>query len=268
MGHRTWPEQPLVSSRRRSDRLLVILNSLSQEKGSSVEETARMLGVSSATIRRDFAALEEQGLVLRARGGARRRPGLAEVPVQLRHHQARETKWRIAARVADMVPAGQHALAMTGGTTTMEIARMLKRRTRLTIVTNSLTIALEVASSPTGRVIITGGYVRNASLEAVGGLAESTYRTLPVHDAILGVDGISAAGGATTHNDVEARISGAMIEGAKRVIVVADGSKVAKTALAQMLPCSSIDILVTDASADPVEIESLRRLGVSVEVVS
>jgi DeoR family transcriptional regulator of aga operon len=88
-----------------------------------------------------------------------------------------------------------------------------------------------------------------------------------VGTAILGTDGISAHGGATTHDEVEARTNNAMVQHAQRVIVVADGSKVGRVTLAQMVEPEAIDLLITDSNADPGELDRLRSAGVQVEVV-
>jgi DeoR family transcriptional regulator of aga operon len=144
---------------------------------------------------------------------------------------------------------------------------MLSRRRGLTIVTNSLTIAVEVASSPSGKVIITGGAVRGASLEAVGALAENTFKAVSVGTAIIGADGVTVDGGVTTHDELEARTANTMIHAAKRVIVVVDGSKIGRVTHARMAEARDVDVLITDATADPGELERLRRIGVAVQVV-
>ena len=127
--------------------------------------------------------------------------------------------------------------------------------------------ALELAARPTTKVILTGGVVRSSSFEAVGVLAENTFKAVNVGTAILGVDGISAAGGATTHDEIEARTNHAMVEHAQRVMVVADGSKVGRVTFAQMAETSQVDVLITDTTADPDELERLRAAGVTVHLV-
>ena len=101
-------------------------------------------------------------------------------------------------------------------------------------MTNALTTAMEIASRPNLKVIMTGGVVRSNSFEAVGVIAEHTFNAINVGTAILGTDGISAAGGATTHDETEARTNNAMVSHAQRVVVVADGSKVGRVTLAKM----------------------------------
>ncbi|AQX81395.1 alkaline phosphatase [Plantibacter flavus] len=234
----------------------------------SIDELTERLQVSAPTIRRDLADLDDLGLVLRTHGGARAIEARDEVPVRFRDTQFREAKRRIAMRVAEMIPAGPYAIALSGGTTTAAVAKELSNRSELTIVTNSLTTATEIASRPNLQVIMTGGLVRSTSFEAVGALAENTFSAINVGTAILGTDGISAQGGATTHDEREARTNLAMVRHAQRVIVVADGSKVGRVTLARMAELGQIHDLVTDSSADPDELERLAAADIAVHVVA
>jgi DeoR family transcriptional regulator, aga operon transcriptional repressor len=267
MGQVTGLRLPHAASAKRADRMLAVLRSVNTRGAVALGELAEELQVSAATLRRDLAEMEDQGLLIRTHGGARSQAVHDEVPVHLRDLEAREAKRRIALRAAELIPAGPYAVALTGGTTTAEIARALARRPQLTIITNALTIALELAARPTAKVILTGGMVRSSSFEAVGVLAENTFKAVNVGTAILGVDGISASGGATTHDEVEARTNHAMVEHAQRVMVVADGSKVGRVTFAQMADTSEIDVLVTDTTADQGELDRLRDAGVAIHLV-
>lgn len=267
MGQATMLRLPHGASPKRAARMLVVLRCVNSRGAVAVADLAAELRVSPATLRRDLADMEDEGLLVRTHGGARPQATHDEMPVRLRALEAREAKGRIALRAAQLIPTGPHAVALTGGTTTAEIAKVLARRPQLTIITNALTIALELAARPTAKVILTGGVVRSTSFEAVGVLAENTFKAVNVGTAILGVDGISAVGGATTHDEVEARTNGAMLAHAQRVMVVADGSKVGRVTFAQVSDTSGVDVLVTDATADPQELERLQMAGVAVHVV-
>lgn len=233
----------------------------------SATELMSELGVSPATLRRDLAELEDQGLLTRTHGGARAHPAHDELPVRMRDSHYHAAKRRIARRAADLLPPGPYAIALSGGTTTAEVAKALATRPQLTIVTNALTTAMEIANRPNLKVIMTGGMVRPSSFEMVGSLAENTFNAVNVGTAILGTDGISAAGGATTHDETEARTNHAMVAHAQQVMVVADGSKVGRLTLAKMADLSEIHVLVTDASADPEELRRLQAAGLKVVVV-
>ncbi len=263
----SYESSPRAVSGKRSERMRVVLSLLYEQTSMSLAALANEVGTSSATLRRDLADLDEQGLLVRTHGGARALDARSEIPVGLRNNQFHGAKLRIARRAVEMIPSGPHALALSGGTTTGEVARALRNRAGLTIVTNSLTIAMECAARPRLKVIITGGVVRQTSFEAVGSLSEYTFNAINVATAVLGTDGISAGGGVTTHDETEARTNHAMVTNAQRVIVVADGSKVGKVTLAKMADLAEIDDFVTDSSADVDALELIAAAGVTVHVV-
>ena len=177
-----------------------------------VADLAERFGVSQATLRRDLQILEEQRLLRRTHGGALAQDVLYELPVRYRHAQHREQKRRIAAEVVTRIPEGPVAVGLTGGTTTSEVARLLVERTDLTVVTNALNIAAELALRPRLKLVVTGGVARSQSYELVGPWAEHTLRGVNVGLAVIGVDGISADGGLTTHDEVEAHTNATLIE--------------------------------------------------------
>lgn len=256
-----------VPSRKRSDRIVALLELLDRHGHVPIASVARSLGTSEATIRRDVALLAAQGLLRRSHGAvARVRDGL-EVPVALRDGRNHANKVRIAAVTAAMVPTGRHTVGLTGGTTTAEVVLALATRPDLTIVTNSLSIGMRAAEHGGARVLIGGGVLRPHSLELVGQLAESAVRLVQIDTAVVGADGISAAGGLTTHDETEARANHAMIEQATRVVAVADSSKVGHATPARLAELAEIDVLVTDSAAAPEELERIRAAGVDVRVV-
>lgn len=258
--------QPSAPSPRRAQRLVEILDLLTTRGALSVETMCHELEVSPATLRRDMTHLEEQGLVSRTRGGARANTG-PELPVHLRDTRSPLAKHAIAVTAAALVPADRPlAVAIGGGSTTAEVARQLGQRRRLTIVTNALTTAAAVAAQPNLQIIMTGGVIRSSSFELVGSLAESAFNGMSVNLAILGADGVSAAHGVTTHDHTEARTNHAMVSHAHRLMVVADGSKIGAATVAKVADASAVDLLVTDASADPQELARLTELGVTVHV--
>lgn len=259
---------PRAASSKRSGRMISLLTVLNERGAVALSELAKQLDVSPATLRRDLADLEHQGLLARTHGGARALGLPDELPVQLKDSLNTQAKHLIAIKAAQLIPSGRYAVALSGGTTTAEVARVLASRAELTIVTNSLTTAVEIASRPNLKVIMTGGVVRSSSFELVGSLAENTFNAVNVGTAILGTDGISARGGATTHDETEARTNHAMVMHAQHVMVVADGSKVGRLTLAKVVDLDQIDELVTDSSADQTELDKLSAAGVNIHVVA
>ncbi len=251
----------------RSDRMVSLLAILREQGEVQLRDLAVQLGASAATIRRDVASLAEQGLLVRTHGGARSAGAGGELPVSLRDGRRHRAKQAIARAAAAELPVGRHAIALTGGTTTAEVLRALRHRRDLTIVTNSVGIALEAANQGQQRVLITGGVLRPSSLELVGSLAESTFNQVNVGTAIVGCDGLSIEGGLTTHDDTEAATNHTMIRRAPHIIAVVDGSKIGRITLAKLADVSDLDVLVTDDSADARQIARIRDLGVTVRIV-
>jgi DeoR family transcriptional regulator of aga operon len=253
---------------KRTMRMLEIVSLISERGSVSLGQLSDSLAVSPATIRRDLADLEYQRLIVRTHGGATRIESFAELPVTLRDSQFQEAKRAIATLAAELVPTERYAVALSGGSTAAAVARALSHHSDLTIVTNSLTIAALVTSFPQLKVIMTGGLLRPQSLELVGVLAENTFNAINVGTAILGTDGISATGGVTTHDETEARTNNAMVTHAQHNIVVADGSKIGRIALAKVADIEQVNLLITDDTADPEELDRFRALGIEVRIVA
>ena len=251
---------------RQSDRFGVIVERLSENGSVAVGDLAGQLGVSAATVRRDLELMEEQRLLDRTHGGAVAHGVLYELPLRYRSARHQEQKARIARAAAARVPDGS-AIGMTGGTTTTEVARALADRERLTVVTNSLSIASELAVRPNLKLVVTGGVARTESYELVGPLAESALASLNLDLVVIGVDGIDVRAGFTTHHEVEAHTNRALIERARQVIVAADSSKIGKVAFARICDLDEVDEVITDAAADPAQIEAIRSAGIAVTLV-
>jgi DeoR family transcriptional regulator, aga operon transcriptional repressor len=250
---------------RRADRLRRILDLVDTESTSSVEELASALAVSSATVRRDLAQLDSQGLVIRSHGGAMRAERGYELPIRYRETNRAAEKKRIAAVAAKLAHDGA-AVGVTGGTTTMEVARALVGRHGLTVVTNALNIGAELALRPNVRLVVTGGIARTASFELSGPVAERTIGDFNVDIAFVGVDGITVRAGCTTHHDAESLTNAALVRQAAQVVVVADASKLGQVKFARICDIDDVDILITDTDADPAEVEAIAEAGVDVRL--
>jgi DeoR family transcriptional regulator of aga operon len=249
----------------KTERFGRILELLARDGTVTVAVLAGELGVSEATVRRDLQALGDQRLLERSHGGAVAHGTAHELPVRYRTGRSDE-KRRIARAAADLVTDGI-AIALTGGTTTTEVARMLAARQDLTVVTNALNIAVELAVRPNLKLIVTGGVARSASYELVGSLADATLRGLYVDVAFVGVDGVDAERGLTTQNEVEATTNRALMARANRTIVVADASKLGRVAFAEIAGIGSADQLITNTGADAEQVERLRAAGLAVTLV-
>ena len=249
-----------------ADRMSAILDRLAASGSLSVAQTASELGVSEATIRRDLERLEEQRLLSRTHGGAVAQSVLYELPLRYRSARRQDEKLRIARATLELIGEAR-TIGLTGGTTTSEVARSLVERSRITVVTNALNIASELAVRPTIKLVLTGGVARSESYELVGPLAERTLATLNLDVAIVGADGVDLVAGVTTHHEVEAHTNAALIERARRVILVADSSKIGQAAFAQICPLAAVHELVTDRDAPASVLAAMRESGIAVTVV-
>ncbi|MEU2177108.1 MULTISPECIES: DeoR/GlpR family DNA-binding transcription regulator [Nocardia] len=250
-----------------------LLELLAESGRLSVEEAADRLGVSAATVRRDFTALAQQQLATRTHGGVVATSVAYDLPARYRQ-SAGEAKQRIAEHAASLVDPCA-VVGMNGGTTTTAVARSLAGRPdlgsagdeQLTIVTNALNIAGEMVLRPHMRTIVLGGVARRESYELHGPLAERALAELRLDDLVLGVNAISVAGGAQCRHIDEAGVTTEMVRRSGRVIVVATGDKLERTALARICGIEQVQVLVTDTGADPAAVEAIRAAGVRVDVV-
>ena len=238
----------------------------------TVAEAARTLRVSEATIRRDLDQLAKQQLVTRTRGGAT--AGHVSYDLPLRYKTARHApeKQRIGRAAAALLTPGA-SVALNGGTTTSEVARALATRPdlnsqvpppALTVVTNALNIATELAVRQHIKIVATGGVARPQSYELTGPLATGVLEQVTLDVAILGVDGIDAVAGATAHHEGEASINRLMARQAAKVVIAADSSKVGRRAFARICTAREIDVLVTDTGIAAEDAARLEDAGVDV----
>ena len=251
---------------RQADRLATILQDLSTNGSVSVAELGEDFGVSLATIRRDLELLEEQRLVTRVHGGAVARGILYELPLRYKAARNEEQKRRIAVAAAELVPDGA-ALGLTGGTTTTEVARAISEKAALTVVTNALNIASELAVRSNLKLVVPGGVARSESYELVGPIAEASLAGINLDVVFVGVDGIAAGAGCTTHHEGEAHTNRVLIERARRAIVVTDSSKLGRVAFARICTLAQVDALITDEGATAEELAVLRDAGIDVTTV-
>jgi DeoR/GlpR family transcriptional regulator of sugar metabolism len=253
-----------------------LLELLAADGQLTVEKAAHELGVSAATIRRDLSDLAGQQMLTRVRGGALAQAVTYDLPLRYKSERHPSEKQRIAAAAAAMIRPGQIA-GLNGGTTTTEVARALAVRADLqaggplapaiTVVTNALNIATELAVRQNIKLVATGGVARPQSYELTGPLATSVLEQVVLDVAILGVDGIDAEVGATAHHEGEAAINRLMTRRAARVIVTADSSKAGRRAFASICRADEVHVLVTDGGIDPDQAARLSAAGVRVVVV-
>ncbi|GGN09095.1 DeoR/GlpR family DNA-binding transcription regulator [Streptomyces fuscichromogenes] len=257
----------------RDARWKALLELLVERGRLDVEEAAAELAVSAATIRRDLDQLAEQQMLVRTRGGAVVHGVSYELPLRYKTARQASEKQRIAKAVADLVAPGE-AVGLTGGTTTTEVARALAVRgdlttgaPALTVVTNALNIANELAVRPQFKIVVTGGVARPQSYELIGPLADGVLSQITLDVTVLGVVGFDLTHGAAAHDEAEAAVNRLLCERAARVIVAADSSKLGGRAFARICAAELVDTLVTDTAAAPETVRRFEEAGIRVVAV-
>ena len=244
-----------------------VLEVIQRDGRAVVGELSTQLGISRITIRKDLDYLQGKGLIQRTHGGALAVQSGAMLDPTLQekeklHHQE---KVRIAAAAVKMVSEGQ-CVILDSGTTTTAIARALREFTRLTVITNAVNIAAELAGTGI-EVILTGGSMRANSFSLVGPLAEDVLREMHADILFLGVDGFDSKIGVTTPNVLESRVNRAMCEAATLVVAVCDSTKFGRRSLALIVPPTEIDVVITDRKLQASDLEALRNADVEVRMV-
>jgi DeoR family fructose operon transcriptional repressor len=242
-----------------------ILERLANHQSVRVSELASSFHVSEASTRRDLQCLEEAGLLRRTHGGAvvsqtsSFEPSLAEKEDRLKDEKA-----AIAREAVALIQDGE-TIMLDAGSTTFEIARQLRERRNITIVTNAVNIARELAAANLD-VTLTGGSLRPLTFSLVGPIAETALSGLHVDKLFLATNGVDLKHGLTTPNMAEAQTKRAMIESAREVILVADHSKLGRISFCQFCPLTRVHCLITDAGAPSEFLRALEEHRVKVLV--
>jgi DeoR/GlpR family transcriptional regulator of sugar metabolism len=241
-----------------------ILDRLTAQGEAQVADLARALAVSEMTIRRDLDALALAGKVLRTHGGAALSGRVVFDFQFMRRTRDREVaKGQIAETAARLVKDGQSIL-LDSGTTTLAVARALKVRKRLTVITTSLPIASELQSCDAVDLVLLGGALRREAPDLIGPLTESNLEQLKADIAFIGADAVDSQGRAYNHSMAVARMLTRMATSARQVYVVADSTKIGQTALARFGNLKAWNGLITDRGLAPALATSLKRAGCAV----
>lgn len=231
-----------------------------------VEDLCQRLNVSPATVRRDLADLEGRGVVRRVHGGAMSIESRLDEPLfdDKASISVRE-KRAIAAYAAGLVGDGE-TVYLDGGSTLLEMARLLKNRSGITIVTNSLRAAIEL-SGLGPNLIMVGGALRRRSQTLVGGLSQVVLNELFVDRAFMGTIGVTIEEGMTTTNGDEAFTKKLAMARAREVLLLADSSKIGNVAFANAGEFEKLNVLITDRGVEKEFVEKAENRGVKVVVV-
>jgi len=243
------------------DRKRMIVEIVTQNGKATVAALCEAFDVSSATIRSDLRELEEAGALRRTHGGAINRHNIGdELNTYEKEVQHVEEKRAIANAALAFIQPGD-AIALDTGTTTFELAKLLAGIDRLTVVTNDLQIAAYLERNTSASIIMAGGMVRRRFLCTVGDSAVDSIRHLHVDKVFVGANGVHIRNGLTTHNMDMAAFKKQLIEIADEVFVLADSTKLNKSAFISFAAMRQVDMLITDDAADAACVDAIKQMG-------
>jgi len=228
-----------------------ILDLLKEDGSAKVIDLARIFRVTEVTIRQDLEKLGKDDLVVREHGGVY----LKNVEAQVRSlalvnaNQFKEAKEMIAEKCLEFIHPGD-AIILDSGSTTTEIAKKIKNINGLTVITNALNIALMLGENPNIEVVMTGGEFKAPTLSLTGQKAADFFRGLNVQKLFLATAGISLKSGLTYPSISDLVVKKAMIDAAETTYLVADSSKIGKSAFASLGALGLIDYIITDSNID------------------
>ncbi|MBR5156964.1 MAG: DeoR/GlpR transcriptional regulator [Clostridia bacterium] len=230
------------------DRRKKILELINKDGSVRVTDLSRLFNISEVTIRTDLADMENKGLLTRVHGGAvsSYKPYYS-MSFNQRMSTNLEQKEIIAKKIAEMIEDND-TIMLNSGTTTLLVFRALPPNLNLSIVTNSISIALEGTSNPNFNIILLGGQINSKYQFTYGDDAIRQLKAYNADKMILSVDGIDAERGFSTYYDKEAEIDRVMLKQSSVSIVAADNSKFNRCAFAKISDLSVADYIVTDTA--------------------
>ncbi|HIX79856.1 MAG TPA: DeoR/GlpR family DNA-binding transcription regulator [Candidatus Corynebacterium faecipullorum] len=238
----------------------------------NVTELSERFDVTAETIRRDLAVLDREGVVHRVHGGAVASQSFqtAELTLDTRQRSATGAKMAIARAALEQLPDGG-SIFLDAGTTTNALADLIGQRYsagQFSIVSNSLPIALSLASNGVSEVQLLGGTVRAITQAVVGNTALRTMALMRADVAFVGTNALTIDHGLSTADSQEAAIKSAFVTNAHRVVVLCDSSKLGNDYLVSFASLDEIDVVITDAGAPASYVEALREHGIEVIIAA
>ena len=257
------PIDGLMAEERRTQ-ILQIVRTTGRAK---VNELTHLFNTSAVTIRNDLNELHQRGLVVRSHGGAMLSDGiLREPPVLERLKEHADEKQRIGARAATLINDGE-TIILDSGTTTLEIARHLKKKQGLHVITNGVNIAVELLDARDVQTFIIGGTVRGESASISGRFSEEMFDQFSAEKLFLSGAGCDLEFGVSGANLEETMVNRAMLKISREIILVADASKFSKRSMTRIAPFSEIDTVISDTGLPDETRAKLTALGCNLILV-
>jgi DeoR family fructose operon transcriptional repressor len=234
----------------------------------SVNEIAEQFDVTTETVRRDLSVLERIGLLRRVHGGAVPATALAVMEAGLGERDQANTseKDRIARAALGLLPAANGTVLLDAGSTTSRLASLLPRDLRLTVVTHAVPVAARLAGSGQVELHLLPGRVRPTTQAAVGAETVEALHRLRADVAFLGTNALSLDHGLSTPDHEEAATKRAMVAAGRRIVCLADSSKIGTESPVRFAEIGEVDVLVTDDGITAADRRAWERAGVEVVV--
>lgn len=239
-----------------------ILEKLQADKRVVVSELSQHYEVSEETIRRDLEKLEKEGLAIKSYGGAvLNEYSNIDLPFNVRKNQNVTAKQKIADLMKKLVRDGDR-LMLDASSTVVYIAKALKEKKNLSVITNSLEILIELFDTPDFNVLSTGGVSREGSFALVGPQTDKMLKCYHVDKAIISCKGVDLEAGITDSDEMHANNKKTMLQSAKEKILVADSSKFGEVAFTQIIDLEDITTVVTDEKPEARWLQVFDEMGI------
>lgn len=253
-----WERVEMLALERRN----LILEKLQEEKKVVVSELSQRYNVSEETIRRDLEKLEKDGLAIKSYGGAVLNENTSiDMPFNIRKKRNVAGKQRIAEIIETLIEDGEH-IALDASTTAVFVAKAIKNKEHLTVITNSIEIIIELSDVSEWNIISSGGTLKEGDLALVGSRANDTFQSFNVEKAIISCKGIDANKGITDASEAFSEMKCKMLASAKEKILVVDSSKFGNISFCKICNVNDIDIVVTDEKPEDAWLEYFKASGV------
>ena len=252
------------------ERRAMILQQVLQKDRVTIDDLKRQFNISEVSLRKDLNTMHDAKLLIRTRGGAMKIPDTengADIPISTKQFDNVREKEGIGKLAATLINEGE-TIFIDSGTTTLQIAKNLKRFKNLTVVTNALNVALELLKYETFSIILLGGHIRKTSLSTVGPIAEANLQSFYCDKLFIGVDSFSITDGISTPNLEEANLNQTMISMAKEVIAVFDHSKCRQRSFASICDLDKLNAIVSDKKFPSRLKPELKKAGVKLYIAN
>lgn len=243
------------------ERRNAILARLSVEGKVVVSDLSREFDVTEETIRRDLEKLDKDGLAIKTYGGAVKNENFnIDLPFHVRKQTNVESKRRIAAKIGKMIQDGDY-IALDSSTTALYVIQNILDRKKITLITNSIEILIELCNKPDWTIISTGGTLKEGGLSLLGYQAERMVRGFHVDVAVCSCKGLDSKMGVTDSNERDSEIKKAFFESANKRVLALDSSKFGKASFVKVCDIEDIDVIVTDTAPEAKWCDNIQNAG-------